>query len=186
MLELLETGKYVYSLHGVVYTNCTRDTDCPFDAQCFLNATWTDFASMCACDGTLTRTGEGCRDINPTGVAMLVMMALTIFVSLVAFVGLVISLNRIIKVTKPGWKNWTTSIHTSSVLLLLAAVSLILNMTFYMCGFLSPLAWQEDGRKTASPWQRPLGDIFVACTFFFETLGLLNISLLWLEVSFSF
>jgi hypothetical protein len=64
MMELIKdnvTGKVTCLLGGVLWNNCTKDTDCPGRATCAINATWATEPAMCFCGNNLDWIGKQCE-----------------------------------------------------------------------------------------------------------------------------
>jgi hypothetical protein len=60
---VLPDGKFVVTFGGRTIP-CRASLDCPGDALCFINRTWSAFPSQCACSLYFPRSGDECYDYD--------------------------------------------------------------------------------------------------------------------------
>jgi hypothetical protein len=53
--------KFKVTLGGVLWNNCTTDSDCPGRALCSLNQTWSAYPSICHCSFVVQQDGAACE-----------------------------------------------------------------------------------------------------------------------------
>jgi hypothetical protein len=181
-MEEVVNGKIVVKFGGVVHTNCATDGDCPDQSTCILNATWSAFNSMCTCSLTVSRYGDSCDSLTPGGIGVLVLYILAIVIAAIASLLLGYDMYRLFRARV---KFSFSALQSTLLFLFIGSMSI---QAYLLIGTIDQtsqnvLALRGDGIYKRSSPVFIASNIFLAVTFFFETLGLLNISLVWVEIA---
>jgi hypothetical protein len=90
-----DQGKVLVTFNGSVIS-CTQDPDCPGEALCFRNQSWSAVPSQCSCSLFFLRAGESCSsfDVN-RGWAVILIDLLSLFGFGISFFACCSSLYRL-------------------------------------------------------------------------------------------
>jgi hypothetical protein len=170
------TGKFTVSLGGVVYTNCTTDADCPGRAQCFLNATFLSAPSMCACSFSSDLEGAQCQTAGPEGWFYYGANILAAFISFCSLAVGIYDLYLSCKWNRFKMDALTTSLIFSVLGLFFTGLETSAS-TRLIVEVIPPNA---EGSKADTD---PIDTITTIFSFWFSTLAMMNVSLVWIEIA---
>jgi hypothetical protein len=174
-------GKFIVTINGTLYDHCQTDSDCPGQAVCMLNATWSAYPSMCTCRIGLGRSGSSCEVPGPAATSLIV---LTVFVLLTGLLmlsfGIIGSFRACTSHKNNGARHNTA--HRIVFLAIPTGLVTVLLMILYLARLSGACPMESAGMSKNECLVIP-GLVGVAAYFALTLLTLLSVSLTWIQLA---
>jgi hypothetical protein len=176
--SLNEAGKFIVTLNGTLYTDCQTDIDCPGQAICLKNVTWSAYSSMCTCHIGSGRGGPECEELGQGAIGLLVV---TVLVLVVGIVNLIVGCVGTVAGFLNEKKRYTRA-HWTTFLGLLTGIATILLMSLFIARISGNCPLETFGTiKTECHSQFAL--VAVSLHVGIVLLTILSVSLTWLDIA---
>lgn len=170
------SGKYNVFLDGIEWTNCTIDSTCPGRALCAINTTWSEKAQVCHCYFAMDHIGAQCETVGPYGWTSLILNSVFCAIGALGFFYELYLIFRLVWMKQFS----INAVTISTILNSLGLFGCVLQIGGITRFVFDPMIPNEHGRKTDT---YRLAIFSISIAFFFSTLAMLNISLVWLEIA---
>ncbi|GBG28804.1 Hypothetical Protein FCC1311_050252 [Hondaea fermentalgiana] len=162
---------------------CEKDFDCPGTTSCYVNVTWLpEGESLCACEGFFGWTGDDCQDLTTQGYVYISLVSVCLALALPVFMTNVRALWRLFHI--PGQSRW--GLNSATLIFTLIA---LLGIIVWRISTLTVILTPQYNTVTFPGSELRLHPVLLAEKFtlavatVFSTLGMLNVSILWLEIA---
>ena len=171
-------------LNKTLHVNCSNDLDCPTNAVCFKNPTWSNFSSICACSIDWPVSGMNCNErfLTPVIAAGVIFNIMYLIVACISLL--------IVSVTLLMWA--VVAKDTIDSYKRIGSLDVTLFLVFFAC--LSSVLWpvltllpltntiEGDTKKQQSSTTLNALWVFFVLTLFFNATSCFNIILVWLRL----